>query len=69
MSNAIIDALAREEGKLVRQIANRDATLAVIDVLGDSAKEQSKLGRQNQAIADTETNIAKLSKAVRSIKK
>ena len=68
MSNAIKDALAREEGKLVRQIANSEATVAVMEVLGDSAKERSKYDRQLVAIKDTKANIAKLKKACDALK-
>ena len=57
------DALAREEGKLVRQKANAEATVAVMEVLGDSAKERSKHDRQLQAIKDTQANIKKLKAA------
>ena len=68
MSNAIKDALAREEGKLVRQIANSEATVAVMEVLGDSAKERSKYDRQLVAFKDTKANIAKLKKACDALK-
>ena len=68
MSNGIKVALAKEEGKLVRQIANRDSTIAALEVLGDDARMRGNLDRQEQAIKDTEANIAKLSKAVKALK-
>ena len=68
MSEAIKNALAREEGKLVRQIANAEATVAVMEVLGDNAKERNKHERQLQAIKDTKANIAKLKKACDALK-
>ncbi len=68
MTNPIKDALAREESKLVRQIANSEATLAVMEILGDTAKERNKHDRQLQAIKDTKANINKLKKACDALK-
>ena len=65
MSNAIKIALAKEEAKLARQIENHESTQAVIQVLGDSAKERNKLDRQVAAMEETKSNIAKLKKAIK----
>lgn len=66
--NPIKAALQKEEEKLVRQIANHEATQAVIEVIGDSAKERNKLERQLKAMEDTKANIAKLSAAAKKLK-
>lgn len=62
-------ALDRELVKLARQKDNRDATIAVIEVLGESVKETNKLARQEEAIKDTEANIKKLKAAVEALSK
>ena len=64
-TNPIVDALAKEEAKLVRQQENHAATQAVIDILGESAKELNKLERQKKAMAETQANIKKLSAALK----
>lgn len=64
MSNAIKSLLAREEGKLVRQLENHEATKAEQEILGDSAIVRGKLDRQEVAMKATKANIAKLKKAL-----
>ena len=65
MSKALIDALAREEGKLKRQIDNHEAQKAILEVLGPVARELTKLERQEEAMKETRSNIAKLQKALK----
>lgn len=63
MSNAILNAIAKEQSKLLRQIDNLESTKAVLEVLGDDPREQAKVSRQEDAIKDTKSRIAKLQKA------
>ena len=65
MSNPIQVALAKEEAKLVRQIENNDATIAVMQILGENAKELAKVERQKEAMAETRSNIKKLKAALK----
>jgi len=66
MSNeALINALAKEESKLVRQEENHEASKAVVAVIGDSAKEAKKRDKQLEDIAQTKKNIAALKKAIK----
>lgn len=65
--SAIKDLLNREEGKLVRQKANHEATKAEQELLGDSAIIRGKLDRQAEAIKQTEANIKKLAAAVKKL--
>lgn len=64
MSNGIKALLAREEGKLVRQIENHEATKTEQEILGDSATVRGKLERQKVAMTQTKANIKKLKAAV-----
>ena len=68
MSNPLVQALAREEGKLVRQETLRDSTVAEMEILGANAARLGRQERQNKAIVDTKANITKLKKAVDSLK-
>ena len=63
MSNALINAIAKEQDKLVRQLENNAATKEVIAVLGESPRELNKLARQEAAIKETRSNIKKLQAA------
>ena len=63
MSNAILNAIAREQGKLLRQIDAVAATKVAIEVLGDSPREQAKLARQEACVKETRANIKKLQAA------
>ena len=55
-------ALDRARGKLVRQIAARDATAMEIEVLRDEdGARGAKLQRQEAAIGETQEEIKKLS--------
>lgn len=65
--SAIKDLLTREEGKLVRQKANHEATKVEQELLGDSATIRGKLDRQVEAIKQTEANIKKLAAAVKKL--
>jgi hypothetical protein len=64
MSKGIKALLAREEGKLVRQIENHETTKLEQEILGDSAVIRGKLERQEVAMKQTEANIKKLKTAV-----
>ena len=68
MSNPLVAALAREEGKLERQEALRDSTVAEMEVLGQTAARLGRQERQNKAIIDTKANISKLKKACDALK-
>lgn len=63
MSDGIKALLAREEGKLVRQIANNEATKVEQEILGDNAVVRGKLERQEEAMKQTKANIKKLKAA------
>ena len=65
MSNALINAIAKEQDKLVRQLENHEATKQVIAVLGESPRELNKLARQEAAIKETRSNIKKLQAATK----
>ena len=66
MSNdALINALAKEEAKLVRQEENHEASKAVVAVIGDSAKEAKKRDKQLEDIKQTKSNIKKLQAAIK----
>lgn len=65
MSNdALINALAQQEGKLKRQQDNHEATKAVIAVIGESPRELNKLAKQKKDMAETRANIKKLTEAI-----
>lgn len=64
MSNAILDLIAREQSKAERRRAAVEATKVEIDVLGDSAKLQNKLARQEAAVQESLDALDKLNKAV-----
>lgn len=66
MSNPLIDALAKEQGKLQRQLENNSSTKAVIEVLGETPRELNKLARQEAAIKETRSNIKKLQAALQN---
>ena len=66
---SIKNLLQREETKLVRQERNLETTKTEIEILGDSAIRRGKVERQEQAIKDTKSNIAKLKKAVAALNK
>ncbi len=65
MSNGVLNAIAREQSKLQRQLDACEATEALLEVLGESVAERSKLVRQQVAVKLTKANIAKLNKAVK----
>lgn len=65
MSNPLVVALQKEQAKLARQIENNASTKAVMEVLGENAKELAKLERQEAAMKETRSNIAKLQKALK----
>mgnify|MGYP000341483635 CR=1 FL=1 len=63
MTNGVKALLAREEGKLVRQEANHEATKVEQEILGDNAVVRGKLERQVEAMKQTRANIKKLKAA------
>lgn len=68
MSNAVLNAIAKEQSKLQRQLENLEATKIAAEVLGASPKEQAKIARQEAAIAETRENIEKLNKHAGTLK-
>lgn len=66
--SALIDALAKEQNKLERQLANLAATKEAMAVIGETPRELNKIARQEKAIEDTRANIKKLSSAVNKLK-
>lgn len=57
-------ALQKEEAKLARQEENHEASKAVAEVLGDTAKEIKKRDKQIADMKVTRANIKKLQAAI-----
>lgn len=68
MKEAIQAAITKCNEKLVRQEHAMNATKAMLDILGDSAREKAKLSRQESAVEATMGEIKKLESALKKLK-
>ena len=62
-NNAILDLIVREQTKCERRRACVAATKVEIEILGDSAKLQNKLARQEAAVKESLAALKKLNAA------
>ena len=65
MSNAIFSLIEREQNKLARRKEALEASKIEAEILGDSAKLQNKIARQESAVKESEAALNKLNKAIK----